>query len=98
MARDTPARRATSALVADLDLPEAAEPGRRSGTVMSPPGSQPGAGYLVLVARHEGAFTCGALSFERLPKHVERTHAKVKRLVTLGILSEAEPGTFSKKQ
>ncbi|MDH6221546.1 hypothetical protein [Streptomyces pseudovenezuelae] len=41
---------------------------------------------------------CQALSFELLPKHVERTRAKMKRLVTLGILSEAEPGTFSKKQ
>ncbi|MFD5753312.1 hypothetical protein [Streptomyces sp. NPDC127033] len=41
---------------------------------------------------------CQALDFELLPKHVERTRAKMKRLVTLGILSEAEPGTFSKKQ
>jgi transposase len=39
---------------------------------------------------------CQALSFELLPKHVERTRVKMKRLVTLGILSEAEPGTFSK--
>jgi len=41
---------------------------------------------------------CQALDFELLPKHVERTRAKMKRLVTLGILTEAEPGTFSKKQ
>ncbi|MCX5054636.1 MULTISPECIES: hypothetical protein [unclassified Streptomyces] len=40
---------------------------------------------------------CQALDFELLPKHVERTRAKMKRLVTLGILTEAEPGTFSKK-
>ncbi|MFF4308500.1 hypothetical protein [Streptomyces sp. NPDC001601] len=41
---------------------------------------------------------CQALDFELLPKHVERTRAKMKRLVTMGILTEAEPGTFSKKQ
>jgi hypothetical protein len=41
---------------------------------------------------------CQALDFELLPKHIERTRAKMKRLVTLGILTEAEPGTFSKKQ
>ncbi|MGW2180641.1 hypothetical protein ACWCXX_21570 [Streptomyces sp. NPDC001732] len=41
---------------------------------------------------------CQALDFELLPKHIERTRAKMKRLITLGILTEAEPGTFSKKQ
>jgi len=41
---------------------------------------------------------CQALDFELLPKHIERTRAKMKRLVTLGILTEAEPGTFSRKQ
>ncbi|MFD9354733.1 hypothetical protein [Streptomyces sp. NPDC060031] len=41
---------------------------------------------------------CQVLDFELLPKHIERTRAKMKRLVTLGILTEAEPGTFSKKQ
>lgn len=41
---------------------------------------------------------CQTLGFELLPKHIERTRAKMKRLVTLGILTEAEPGTFSKKQ
>jgi hypothetical protein len=41
---------------------------------------------------------CQALDFELLPKQVERTRAKMKRLVTMGILTEAEPGTFSKKQ
>ncbi|QCD60327.1 hypothetical protein [Streptomyces hawaiiensis] len=41
---------------------------------------------------------CQALDFELLPKHIERTRAKMKGLVTLGILAEAEPGTFSKKQ
>ncbi|MGW4103088.1 hypothetical protein [Streptomyces sp. NPDC004976] len=40
---------------------------------------------------------CEALDFELLPKHVERTCAKMKRLVTLGVLAEAEPGTFSRK-
>ncbi len=41
---------------------------------------------------------CQALDFELLPKHIERTRAKMKRLVTLGMLAEGEPGTFSKKQ
>ncbi|RPE46989.1 hypothetical protein EDD90_10398 [Streptomyces sp. Ag109_O5-1] len=41
---------------------------------------------------------CQALDFELLPKYVERTRAKMKRLVTIGILIEAELGTFSKKQ
>jgi hypothetical protein len=41
---------------------------------------------------------CQTLDLELLPKHIERTRAKMKRLVTLGILTEAEPGTFSKKQ
>jgi hypothetical protein len=41
---------------------------------------------------------CQAPNFELLPKHVERTRAKMKRLVTIGILTEAEPNTFSKKQ
>ncbi|MFF3956013.1 hypothetical protein ACFYY1_22680 [Streptomyces sp. NPDC001890] len=41
---------------------------------------------------------CQALDFEFLPNHVERTRAKMKRLVTIGILTEVEPGTFSKKQ
>ncbi|MGW1540755.1 hypothetical protein ACWCPM_11015 [Streptomyces sp. NPDC002309] len=41
---------------------------------------------------------CQALDFELLPKHVERTRARMKRLVTIGILTEAEPDTFSKKQ
>ncbi|MER5201461.1 hypothetical protein ACWD3J_49325 [Streptomyces sp. NPDC002755] len=41
---------------------------------------------------------CQALDFELLPKHIERTRAKMKRLVTLGFLTESEPGTFSKKQ
>ncbi|WP_327347838.1 hypothetical protein [Streptomyces europaeiscabiei] len=41
---------------------------------------------------------CQTLDFELLPTHIERTRARMKRLVTLGILTEAEPGTFSKKQ
>ncbi|MEU1439549.1 hypothetical protein ABZ438_36585 [Streptomyces sp. NPDC005786] len=40
---------------------------------------------------------CQALDIGLLPKHIERTRAKMKRLVTLGILTETEPGTFSKK-
>ncbi|MFJ8786797.1 hypothetical protein [Streptomyces sp. NPDC102476] len=42
----------------------------------------------------EACPVCQALDFELLPKHIERTRAKMKRLVTLGILTESEPGTF----
>lgn len=37
-----------------------------------------------------------ALDFELLPKHIERTRAKMKRLVTPAILAEAEPGTSAR--
>lgn len=40
---------------------------------------------------------CQALDIGLLPKHIERTRAKTKRLVTLEILTETEPGTFSMK-
>ncbi|MFF8619377.1 hypothetical protein [Streptomyces sp. NPDC015350] len=41
---------------------------------------------------------CEALSHELLPKNVEGTRAKLKRLVKLGILTEADTGNFARKQ
>lgn len=37
---------------------------------------------------------CQALDLPILPKHVESTRAKLKRLVSLGFLDETEPGLF----
>jgi hypothetical protein len=41
---------------------------------------------------------CEALGHELLPKNVEGTRAKLKRLVKLGILTEADTGSFTRKQ
>ncbi|ELS53075.1 hypothetical protein [Streptomyces viridochromogenes] len=41
---------------------------------------------------------CEALGHELLPKNVEGTRAKLKRLVKLGILTEADTGNFTRKQ
>ncbi|WP_329201846.1 MULTISPECIES: hypothetical protein [unclassified Streptomyces] len=41
---------------------------------------------------------CEALNHELLPKNIEGTRAKLKRLVKLGILTEADTGTFTRKQ
>ena len=38
---------------------------------------------------------CLALDIEPLPKHVEGTRAKLKRLVSRNILTETEPGIFT---
>jgi hypothetical protein len=40
---------------------------------------------------------CEALGHE-LPKNVEGTRVKLKRLVKLGILTEADTGDFARKQ
>jgi hypothetical protein len=40
---------------------------------------------------------CQALGHEVLPKNVEGTRAKLKRLVKLGILTEADTGNFARK-
>lgn len=41
---------------------------------------------------------CQALGHELLPKNVEGIRAKLKRLVKLGILTEADTGSFARKQ
>jgi hypothetical protein len=41
---------------------------------------------------------CEALGHELLPKNVEGTRAKLKRLVKLGTLTEADTGNFARKQ
>ncbi|AJC61706.1 hypothetical protein [Streptomyces sp. 769] len=41
---------------------------------------------------------CQALGHELPPKNVEGTRAKLKRLVKLGILTEADTGCFTRRQ
>ncbi|KOY55233.1 hypothetical protein [Streptomyces sp. XY332] len=41
---------------------------------------------------------CEALDREPLPKNIEGTRAKLKRLVKLGILTGADTGIFTRKQ
>ncbi|NWF29479.1 hypothetical protein HW130_25015 [Streptomyces sp. PKU-EA00015] len=41
---------------------------------------------------------CEALDHELLPKNIEGTRAKLKRLVKLGILAEIDTGSFVRKQ
>ncbi|MFF9690500.1 hypothetical protein [Streptomyces sp. NPDC014623] len=41
---------------------------------------------------------CVALGHEQLPKNIEGTRAKLKRLVKLNILTEADAGSFTTKQ
>ena len=38
---------------------------------------------------------CLALGIEPLPKHVEGTHSKLKRLVTRELVTEDKPGIFT---
>lgn len=40
---------------------------------------------------------CLALDLPVMPKHVEGTRAKLKRLVSLGFLDETEPGLFTQR-
>ncbi|MET7527244.1 hypothetical protein [Streptomyces sp900116325] len=41
---------------------------------------------------------CEALGHEQLPKNIEGTRAKLKRLVKLDVLTEADTGSFTRKQ
>lgn len=41
---------------------------------------------------------CEALGHEQLPKNIEGTRAKLKRLVKLDVLTEADTGNFARKQ
>lgn len=41
---------------------------------------------------------CQALDRELLPKNIEDTHAKLKRLIKLGVLTEVKAGSFARKQ
>ncbi|MFG2873907.1 hypothetical protein ACGFYU_02660 [Streptomyces sp. NPDC048337] len=41
---------------------------------------------------------CEALDHELLPKNIEGTRAKLKRLVKLDILAEVDTGSFTRKQ
>ncbi|MGW1106593.1 hypothetical protein [Streptomyces sp. NPDC002540] len=58
----------------------------------------------ILTAFHEATGplrakdVCQALGHELLPKNIEGTRAKLKRLVKLGVLIEPNTGSFAKKQ
>ncbi|MFI6063525.1 hypothetical protein [Streptomyces sp. NPDC051286] len=41
---------------------------------------------------------CEALGHEQLPKNIEGTRAKLKRLVKLDVLTEADAGNFTRKR
>ncbi|GHB77098.1 hypothetical protein GCM10010377_79300 [Streptomyces viridiviolaceus] len=41
---------------------------------------------------------CEALGHELLPKNIEGIRAKLKRLVKLDVLTEADTGSFTRKQ
>ncbi|WP_413754729.1 hypothetical protein [Streptomyces sp. MMBL 11-3] len=41
---------------------------------------------------------CEVLDHELLPKNIEGTRAKLKRLVKLGVLTEVDVGSFTRKQ
>ncbi|WP_331753706.1 MULTISPECIES: hypothetical protein [unclassified Streptomyces] len=41
---------------------------------------------------------CQALDHELLPKNIEGTRAKLKRLVKLAILTEVDTGSLTRKQ
>ncbi|MFH8387923.1 hypothetical protein ACH4E7_44825 [Kitasatospora sp. NPDC018058] len=41
---------------------------------------------------------CEALDHELVPKNIEGTRAKLKRLVKLDVLTEIDPGSFTRKQ
>lgn len=40
---------------------------------------------------------CEALDYELLPKNIEGARAKLKRLVKLGVLTEVDAGSFTRK-
>ncbi|WP_234441037.1 hypothetical protein [Streptomyces scabiei] len=61
-----------------------------------PPASSPSSTTRPGTLRAEDV--CEALGHELLPKNVEGTRAKLKRLVKLGILAEADTGNFARKQ
>jgi len=79
------------AMAAGLDLEQPAAPALPDGTAYQ---------QIMGVFDHEqrplrARDLCLALDLPTLPKHTEGTRAKLKRLVSLGFLDEAEPGLFS---
>jgi len=79
------------AMAAGLDLDQPAAPALPDGTAYQ---------QIMGVFDHEqrplrARDLCLALDLPTLPKHTEGTRAKLKRLVSLGFLDEAEPGLFS---
>ena len=79
------------AMAADLDLEQPPAPVLPDGAAYQ---------QIMSVFEHErrplrARDLCLALDLPVLPKHVEGTRAKLKRLVSLGFLDETEPGLFA---
>jgi hypothetical protein len=79
------------AMAADLDLEQPPAPVLPDGAAYQ---------QIMDVFEHErrplrARDLCIALDLPVLPKHVEGTRAKLKRLVSLGFLDENEPGLFA---
>jgi hypothetical protein len=78
------------AMAADLELQQPPAPTLPDGAAQQ----------LITVFDHEqrplrARDLCLALDLPLLPKHVEGTRGKLKRLVSLGFLDETEPGLFT---
>ncbi len=82
----------------DRHRPRRPAPGPRTG-----PARAPGLPRIIVAFNHatgplRAKDVCEALGHELLPKNVEGTRAKLKRLVKLGILTEADTGKSARKQ
>ena len=77
------------------EVPEAAwAQVRRGGSGRRPCGSGAAPGLGASATGMRAKDICLALDVEPLPKHVEGTRAKLKRLVSRNILTETRPGIF----
>ncbi|WP_406223938.1 hypothetical protein [Streptomyces canus] len=77
--------------------PTGSRPSRRTcPSTRTTPASSPPSNHAAGPLRAKDV--CGALGHELLPKNIEGTRAKLKRLVKLGILTEADTANFARKQ
>ena len=84
------AAKTVRAMAAELDLEQSPAPALPDGAAYQ---------QIMDVFEHErralrARDLCLALDLPVMPKHVEGTRAKLKRLVSLGFLGESEPGLF----
>ncbi|MFE2972473.1 hypothetical protein ACFXKC_54845 [Streptomyces sp. NPDC059340] len=56
----------------------------------------PGAGFADAAGPMRARDLCERLDLAIMPKNIESTRHKLKRLVSLGVLTEPEPGLFAK--